>query len=110
MYYYIEILKLKISKRYYIKFIKERGKKMCNNHKCKQNLSKWSYSLVSKKCYDTDANESCKYGIMVAGTNYEMTLYDIHNDKETITKMIELFNIHQLSPIHLQEVIEDMTV
>lgn len=64
------------------------------------------YKLNQSTVTDENNSEHDTYGI----TCGERTIKDISTDKQRIEALIELCNSLELSPIHLDDVIEDFLV
>lgn len=73
-----------------------------------QDITKWHYCVILEKCYQSDIGQYHTYGIRVTGSNYEEIIHDVSVCKETVAWMTELFNLHQLSPVHLKDAVEDL--
>ena len=74
----------------------------------KENCQHWCYYVISEKAYQTDAGEYLTHSIKVTGSNYIDVLHDISVYEDQVSQMTELFNLYQLSPVHLQDAVENM--
>ena len=69
---------------------------------------KWHYSTVSQQLYSADLGLYHTYGIKVEGYMQTYILSDVSLRREAAEQMVSLFNRYQLSPLHLQDAVEDM--
>lgn len=77
---------------------------LCNEQAC----SGWHYQVISENWMHIDLGEYATYSIQVTGDGSTEKLHDVSVSKETVDWMVELFNKYQLSPIHLQNAVEDL--
>ena len=73
----------------------------------------WSYQPICESVFDPELGKYDTYGIRASrktpeGWELIEFIHDVTTEKELVKKMARLFNIHQLSPIHLREVLIDM--
>ena len=72
----------------------------------------WEYHMISEKCIHPDFGEYITYGIHAFETTGDHThpiteIRDITSIREKAITLVQLCNAHQLSPIHLPDVITD---
>lgn len=82
---------------------------MHKGHNNEQKIPRWQYSIISEISYDKDIGQFHTYGIQINGPNHKEILHDVSIFKNTVNYMAELFNLHQLSPIHLKDAVEDLS-
>ena len=66
--------------------------------------------ILCKETYKSKRSERIAYGIAAYAEDQQTCitkLHDITSDKDALSELIDLCNRLQLSPIHLQDVIED---
>lgn len=66
--------------------------------------------ILCKETYKSKRSERIAYGIAAYAEDKQTCitkLQDITSDKDALSELIDLCNRLQLSPIHLQDVIED---
>lgn len=73
-----------------------------------ENLSSWQYGVMSENCRHIEIGKYHTYGIEVNGREYAEILHDVSIDRETVNRMVGLFNEYQLSPIHLKDAVTDL--
>lgn len=66
----------------------------------------WDYCVICENLHHVDLGNYNTYGIKVL--NSGKVIHDISTNKKDVVFMVYLFNKHQLNPIHLLEVIEDL--
>lgn len=64
------------------------------------------YQLIKSKVNDEDGNIFDTYGISYK----EIVIEDISTNKTNVEKLVRLCNELELSPIHLNDVVEDFLV
>ena len=64
---------------------------------------RWKYSIMKQK---TDDLKVCTYGIKEKDSGE--TLKDVSYDRHKVKKIIKRLNRYQASPIHLEEIAEDL--
>lgn len=74
---------------------------------------KWRYQLFWETCSATELGLYSTYGIQVAqktaiARKIEKSIHDVSTLRERVERSAYLFTKHQLSPIHLEEAIDDM--
>ena len=69
------------------------------------------YQTFAERRYSSDAGEYIAYGLKVSEIGAEISarvlISDISTCKEKVDALAAKFNIHQLSLLHLNDVIED---
>lgn len=75
--------------------------------------SKFYYRVISEACGDPDLKDRLTYGLLVEAVapgkwEHVQILHDVSPDLELAMHIADLFNTHQLHPIHLLDVVEDM--
>lgn len=73
----------------------------------------WHYQAVRELRDDPEIGQYLTYGIRASRRtmrNWEQIelLHDVTTEGPVAEKLAELFTLHQLSPIHLRDVIEDI--
>ena len=66
--------------------------------------------ILCKETYKSKRSERIAYGIAAYAEDKQTCitkLHDVTSDKDALSELIALCNRLQLSPIHLQDVIED---
>lgn len=71
-------------------------------------LTKWQYCAISEEYYHSDLGVYSTYAIQIIAPGYLELLHDVSTCKKTVENMVELFNLHQLSPTHLYDAVTDM--
>ncbi len=69
---------------------------------------RYNYKCVEQKLYDENIGEYITYGIEITDDN--MIMNDVSCSKEKVDDIVRIINKYQLSPIHLDEIIEDLLV
>jgi len=84
---------------------------MCNESIQRQNI-RWRYRLIAEKMHQPDLGEYDTYGIQVLDAEYTMVsvMHDVSVCKQSVEEVVALFNLHQLSPSHLHNAIEDFVL
>lgn len=72
----------------------------------------WHYQMTQKTMHLSEIGPYLSYGIQVRqNTGFGWTvcrqIYDITTELQHIRSLVESFNALQLSPIHLEDVLED---
>jgi hypothetical protein len=75
--------------------------------------SRWRYWAVAERGHSAELGGYDTYGLLAASTEPDgrgavKLLHDVSPDGETVRSMAEKFTKHQLSPVHLLDVVEDM--
>ncbi len=66
------------------------------------------YKLFRQEVVDTNKISYCSYGISIFENNIETErICDISQNEESVRKLVEKFNMYELSPLHLSVMIED---
>jgi len=65
------------------------------------------YEAISETCYNTGIGYYNSYGIQGTGLNYAECIHDVSVCGSTAAKMAELFNTHELLPVHFREAVGD---
>lgn len=67
------------------------------------------YVPLEEHLHSNEIGDYLSFGLILKDENGRelVKISDISTDEAFITEMCQLFNIHQLSPIHLLDVIED---
>lgn len=79
-----------------------------DNHCHGTGFPQWKYEVVSEDAYNADSGKFRTYGIQLIRLNHEKTLHDVSTDRNIVDWMTELFNHHQLSPLHLIDAVVDL--
>lgn len=77
-----------------------------------QALHHWEYHIISEICSHPDCGTYHTYGIQAFRCQNEQLqliagVHDVSTKQEFAEQLAQLFTQHQLSPLHLEEVIED---
>lgn len=75
-------------------------------------LHQWEYHIIPETCSHPDCGTYHTYGIQAFSCQNEQLqpitgVHDVSTKQEFVERLAKLFTEHQLSPVHLQEVIED---
>ena len=65
------------------------------------------YQLIEEELDDGNGGERIAYGIAYAGEQ-TAKIHDLSGDRCYIEELVSIFNNLQLSPIHLEDVLEDL--
>lgn len=74
----------------------------------RQDTPKWHYYAFPEKSYHIDLGHYNTYGIQLAGSNNDEILHDVSVCEETVSRITELLNSHQVFPCHFKDVTEDL--
>ncbi len=66
----------------------------------------YKYKCIEQKLFDENIGNYITYGIEITEAN--KIIDDVSCNKDKTNKIIKLLNKHQVSPIHLYEIIEDL--
>lgn len=69
------------------------------------------YIMIPKIKYAREIGTYASYGIAAYNSfsrDIVASVPDVSSDRDTVLHIVEMFNRHQLSPIHLEEAIRDM--
>lgn len=72
-------------------------------------VSTWKYVVIPESAHHPDGDGMyTAYAIQVQGRGQKKTVHDVSVCEEMVVQLVNLFNQHQLSIYHLEDVIEDM--
>ncbi len=66
----------------------------------------YTYKCIEQNLFDENIGNYITYGIEITEGN--KIIDDVSCDKEKANKIIKLLNKHQVSPIHIYEIIENL--
>ena len=66
----------------------------------------YTYKCIEQKLFNEHIGEYITYGIEITEEN--MIVSDLSCNREKANEIVRLINMHQASPVHLYEIIEDM--
>lgn len=66
----------------------------------------YKYQCIIQKFYNENVGEYITYGIEITDDN--MIVNDVSCNKEKVDDIVRIINKYQVSPIHLDEIIEDL--
>lgn len=66
----------------------------------------YRYQCIEQKLYNENVGEYITYGIEITDDN--MIVNDVSCNKEKVDDIVRIINKYQVSPIHLDEIIEDL--
>lgn len=70
-------------------------------------MKKLVYSVVCEQFDNPDVGNYTGYGIKLTTLEDEIVISDVFTNHEKIVNLVNLFNVCELSPIHISDVIED---
>lgn len=73
----------------------------------------WYYQAIAESMNDPELGQYDTYGIqakkkVIRGWEQIELIHDVTTDRKFAYLLASLFNLHQLSPIHLRDALEDM--
>lgn len=66
----------------------------------------YTYQCIEQELHNEDIGNYITYGIEITEENIIMD--DVSCNKEKAENIVELINMHQASPIHLDEIIDNL--
>lgn len=77
-----------------------------------QTLTQWEYHAISEICSHPDYGEYISYGIQAFQQEHGRLhliamIHDISTKSSFVEELAHFFTLHQLSPLHFQEAVED---
>lgn len=73
-----------------------------------QVLQKQVYTIVQEELYQFELGKYHTYGIQVITPEYTDILHDVSTCEKTVEYIVELLNCHDVSPVHLHDIVMDM--
>ena len=70
-------------------------------------MNSWVYTVVSGLYIGPELSSHIGYGIMINTHDGTIVVPDIYTDVEDADYLADLFNRHQLTPIHIWDAVED---
>ena len=66
----------------------------------------YNYKCIKQRLFDESIGDYITYGIEITEEN--IIVNDVSCNIEKVNEIVRLINMHQVSPIHLYEVIENL--